>query len=333
MRTEALAIAILMTSATAAVAAEEYTEPDWLKRPTPDMLSAVWPKGAGNGRAIISCKVSTQGTLFDCKVDSEAPEGRGFGAAAIAMTPQLLMRPARHNGQPVVGNVRIPLNFKLPAGSGPPDSFGARPVVRPSMAWKRSPTYAEVAAAYPEKARSAGVGGLATLQCGFTSTGVLGYCETLREEPKGYGFGAAAKNLSKLFQAYPSPPGQRLQGAVVQLPVAFDPAMLKGGVPVVGKPNWSGVPSAEDIAGAYPKAPPGVETLRTRLACRVEQEGYVSGCRVESEDPPGNGFGPAALALAPRFRLGTWTMEGLPVVGGTVNIPLRYDAKDAPAPK
>jgi hypothetical protein len=41
------------------------------------------------------------------------------------------------------------------------------------------------------------------------------------------------------------------------------------------------------------------------------------------------GIGQAALALAPTFRLSTWTAEGLPVVGGAINIPLRYEAKAA----
>jgi hypothetical protein len=79
---------------------------DWLKKPTPDELLAVYPhealgRGLG-GEATISCLVSTQGALFDCYVTSEAPAGQNFGFAALALTPQFLMRPATLKGQPVL---------------------------------------------------------------------------------------------------------------------------------------------------------------------------------------------------------------------------------------
>lgn len=57
----------------------------------------------------------------------------------------------------------------------------------------------------------------------------------------------------------------------------------------------------------------------------MQQGGSVSDCKVVTEDPAGQGVGQAALSLAPHFRLTTWTAEGLPTVGGTINIPLRYE--------
>jgi hypothetical protein len=45
---------------------------------------------------------------------------------------------------------------------------------------------------------------------------------------------------------------------------------------------------------------------------------------VTSEEPAEFGFGQAALALAPHFRLSVWTEQGLPTVGGRVTLPIRY---------
>lgn len=335
MRTLA-AVLLLAAFTTSARAADKDTEADWIRRPTPDMLRAVWPKAAmqsgRGGQALIACKLSTQGLLFDCKVVSETPPGMGFGAAAIAMSPQLLMKPARHNGQAVVSEVRIPVKFESPGG--PMDSFGARPVVEPAMAWQRAPTYAEVAEAYPEKARKAGVGGLVSLSCHLTSTGALADCGVTREEPRGLGFGMAARRISKLFQAYPAAAdAPKLEGASVQLPVAFDPVMLKPGEQVVGKPRWVAVPSSEALSASFPKGSTATGVVRVVMQCRIEQGGSISGCKVETEEPAGQGFGQSTLQVADKMRVATWTMEGLPAVGGLVNIPLRYNLSDqSPAP-
>lgn len=320
------------------VSAEDKIVPaDWLRRPTPEMLRAVWPKAAmgkarADGKALISCKVSVQGTLFDCKVESESPPGLGFGSAAIAMAPQLLMNPATRNGQPFVSTVRIPVDFKIPGG-GPVDSFGSRAVVRPNIAWKTAPTHAEVAAAYPGKAKAARIGGVAALECTLTEIGRLRSCKTMREEPRGQGFAAAAKDLAQRFQAFPIKDGdKRLDTAVVQLPVAFVPEMLEAKEPVVGKPNWAVLPTSEAISASLAKAPGAAGGGRVAIKCAVEQTGSLSGCSVVREEPSGVGLGAAALSLVDDFRLSTWSMEGLPVVGGVVTIPIRYEFGAAPAP-
>ena len=72
-------------------------------------------------------------------------------------------------------------------------------------------------------------------------------------------------------------------------------------------------------------------TIRTVLNCTVEQGGALGGCKVDSESPAGAGA--VALTLMPRFKVSTWTMEGLPTVGGTIRVPLRYEAEPAAAPQ
>jgi TonB family protein len=331
-----LLIAILIASGSAAPvwAADEVENPDWVRRPTPEMLRGVWPtealKQGKDGRAVISCRVSLQGALYDCKVLSEEPAGLGFGYAAVLMTPQLLMKPLKINGVPQVGTIKIPIKFDVPG------RYTGRPgpaAVRPTIAWEQAPSAADIAGSYPRKARDEAVGGMVSLQCRFTYERTLGRCSIMSEEPRGYGFGAAAQEIAKKFVAGPMRPGARpLSDAMVQMPVAFSPEFLKGQGAVVGKPNWVDIPPNEDFQTAFAKPGPASGTVRVALQCVVQQGGSLSGCSVEREEPSGRGYGDAALSLARGFKLSTWTMEGLPVVGGKVNVPLRYEPPAASPP-
>jgi protein TonB len=69
------------------------------------------------GRANLSCTVTSKGTLEGCSVVSEDPADYGFGDAAIKMSKLFKMKPKTLDGAPVEGGtVRIPLAFRLPKG-------------------------------------------------------------------------------------------------------------------------------------------------------------------------------------------------------------------------
>ncbi|MBA4792186.1 MAG: energy transducer TonB [Phenylobacterium sp.] len=324
--------------------AELDTLPDWLRMPTPQDLHAVAPaeairKGVG-GRATLVCLVSRQGALFDCAVESETPAGMGFGAAAIALTPQLLMKPGTKNGEPVVSRTHIPFDFTgLERGMSGRYARVPPPVSRYFIGqptWTEAPTYAEAVAVYPEKAATRRVGGSATVKCRIDADRRLKTCQTINEEPRGFGFARAARSLSEDFEIAPLAPGSELdlEALETQYMVTFDPLMLDGEARVTGRPTWTALPSAASMAGAFPAAAQvaGVASGRVIMDCRVGEGGTVEDCRVASEDPAGYGFGPAALSLTPGFRMSVWTMEGLPTVGGRITIPLRYQNPTAEAP-
>lgn len=303
---------------------------EWVRKPTSADLLAVWPKEAARkgiaGGAILNCLLTPQGALADCFVDNEWPEGQHFGQAALAMAPQFLFKPASREGKPVPSVLRIPINFKGGQGfdSGGP---GSAKLADAAMIWPAAPTYKDVADAYPAKARAEKVAGRATLFCRFRPDGTLFHCDTVSEAPTGLGFAKAAHALSEKFRAFTATPaGTSIRDIAIQLPITFDPAMLDEGQAVVGKPQWALLPQESDVSSAFEKTPKNLGTVRVMLNCVVAQAGSVEDCAVESETPAGQGYGAAALALAKLMRLSTWTMEGLPVVGGSLRIPIRYES-------
>ncbi len=62
-----------------------------------------------------------------------------------------------------------------------------------------------------------------------------------------------------------------------------------------------------------------------RMQCSVTAQGSLTGCRIVSEDPSGQGFGAASLRMVNLFRMRPQTRDGTPVDGGSVTIPIRWN--------
>ncbi len=94
--------------------------------------------------------------------------------------------------------------------------------------------------------------------------------------------------------------------------------------PVIdGLPRWKAKPSAQDFLKVYPreayrKGLPG----RVIMTCEVLADGHLDACAVIEETPSDNGFGAAALSLAPYFQISTVDRDGRQLAGGAVRIPL-----------
>jgi hypothetical protein len=192
-----------------------------------------------------------------------------------------------------------------------------------------APSVADLAAAYPARARAAKVGGTVNLTCVIGRDLHPRDCAPLTERPGSYGFGSAAQRLAEKLTVGTSD----LIGKNVFIPVTFDPAVLTGSA-TVSKPAWAAMPTAADFQSTFPKTQNGVNDVRVVLSCTVEAGGVLGGCAVAQETPPGQGYGEGALALASKFKVAPWSTDGAPTIGAKIRLPIHYQLTPvAPPPK
>jgi TonB family protein len=114
------------------------------------------------------------------------------------------------------------------------------------------------------------------------------------------------------------------------------PASAAPKLPVEGlitEPDWAERPTGEDVARYYPTLAQYLRLSgRAEITCSVTKAGALSGCTVIGQIPVGLGFGEAAMKLSPLFRMRPRMLNGEPVSGGVVRIPIRFSmTPDAPA--
>ena len=94
---------------------------------------------------------------------------------------------------------------------------------------------------------------------------------------------------------------------------------------VITKPDWARKPTGEDMARYYPDRAQRMEVGgRATLSCTVTSKGSLEGCSVVSENPGDYGFGDAAMKLSRLFRMKPKTLDGAPVDGGQITIPIVF---------
>ena len=94
-----------------------------------------------------------------------------------------------------------------------------------------------------------------------------------------------------------------------------------------GEPYWIRTPNGDDFARYYPARAARLGVGGRAVAhCRVSATGALVDCTVAEEDPPGFGFGEAALKIMPKFKMRPLVVNGVPSTGGEINIPIRFGA-------
>jgi TonB family protein len=304
--------------------------PDWVRKPTAEEVLNYWPTEAtAGGRVRLECVVTNRGLMDNCTVSDEAPLGHGLGGAALAMSQIFVMRPMTFDGLPVSGaKVVIPINFE-----GPADRFqGALRVAR-TAPYLASPTFDQVAAAFPKSAIGSIASSHVVLRCSLRSDGHFDACDTVSETPPGHGFDFAARSLIKDFRVIVNPKTDHLSDLRVDVPFDFRDPHTPAPSLEVHDPLWIQRISPEGAGRLYPddalKA--GVQSGGATLRCSVIHDGALTDCEVQSETPAGLGFGDAALQIASVMKMNPWTGQGTPVDGMKIVLPIKLVApQEAP---
>lgn len=103
-------------------------EPSWIHQPTAAEMMAYYPPAAAKAKAtglvVLLCTVKTNGYAEGCAVESESPAEQHFGDAALKLSRLFQFHPKTIDGQAVDAAIKVPINFKVPAGGASARAFG-----------------------------------------------------------------------------------------------------------------------------------------------------------------------------------------------------------------
>ena len=313
------------------------TKPVWLRKPTGDDFAANYPPDAQSkgldGQAVIKCRAVADGKLKDCNVLAEFPKNVGFGKASIALGRYFQMKPTAADGQSVDGAViMIPLVWRVSSNPERSITIGGAP-------WMSSPTQSELIAAFPSAAVGKVDRGLVQLGCDITGMGGLTGCKASSAAPPGLGFEEAALILSKKFEVSLQWRIEFIGAIHVNIPIQFataDSEIWKAHN--LGKIDWIQAADVQMAQAAFPTAATkaGATSGSAVVNCAVADNGALTGCAPESEDPAGMGFGPAVAEVAGHFVMNPWAATGIPAGGAHIRLPMtlvRGDPAPTPATK
>lgn len=325
---------------------------------------SIWPAGqfsaGARAQVVLTCDVDVHGLAEQCRVAYESPQGKGFGAAALALRPTFKFAPIQGPDGPVDGQLNIGINYRAAeaennltalnnsARSVQPDDSSAmgnlggheinarnlevyhNPVERRRLtmidtpAWVQAPGFDDLARAYP--AQGGGAEGYAVAHCGVARTGALVGCAVVKETPTRHEFAKAALSLTPQFRISPEALAQAPKGAPIEVdvPIRFPPpGQAKDRT--VRAPQWIPGYDPRSLMRDFPTAVAKPGSPGAVVQCRVGEGGGLTGCAIELTSPDGIDFDEAAVRLASRLKMNLWSAEAGPVQGGVVHLPVRLD--------
>jgi len=322
-----LVLAATLACVAAPAVSEESIRPqpaDWLFRPGITEFRAAYPAEAAqdntSGKALVNCRVSSDGSLRDCAAVSEEPTGRGFGAAAVSIVAQARLKPAfvkKHAD----AMISLPANFS-------PGMLYDRPIT-----WINRPSAQQYNAAWPQKAFTQGIDGAATIACRINFAGALEQCKVRSESPAGMAFGESALLLAPAFRFKPVTRDGKPVLAPVTIPINFKTgpgaARTSAVAPqavedarILNAPPFDKAPTYADIIAAWPGGSSNAAEGNAAMRCRLHETGLLDDCSFSYVSAPK--FERPSRELAKKFhvKVGSATREQLKDV--FVSVPIQF---------
>jgi TonB family protein len=167
-----------------------------------------------------------------------------------------------------------------------------------------------------------GVTARVTMQCVVGTETAVKDCRAASAEPAGKGFEETSVKISPLLRVRSG----REPGEPVSLTLAYRGVDAAPAEPhVMVDPDWAQVPTGDQLRRVYPRrALSAGVTGQARFRCTLTVAGLLTECTIVSENPPGLGFGDAALQVIDAFRAWPAMIDGEPFGGPTIEVPLVF---------
>jgi hypothetical protein len=203
--------------------------PVWIEAASFDDLAAAYPAAGGGeeGYAAAHCRVERDsakaGTLRDCQILKESPDGHGFGKAALALTAKFRADPAPLDRAPNHDQIWVDIQMRLPPPKPP---AGEHTITSPRWIVTVDPKI--LPQLFPPQAAARGLtAGEGVARCRVASDGALTACVPEAADPGGLGFAEVAVRVaSKMRMNLWSADGAPVNGGLVHIPVRLN---LDGG--------------------------------------------------------------------------------------------------------
>jgi len=148
------------------------------------------------------------------------PPGSVPARATPASAGPDVLRVSRSTVTPGPSSPEIQRVAQVTQGKATPEAGLAAYLQSPN--WTRRPGVEDLMKVYPPEAVRSRIEGDVLLHCHVLATGKLSDCGVLRETPQGAGFGAAALELTDLFEAREQvPDGGPKRGTDIRIPIRF----------------------------------------------------------------------------------------------------------------
>src|SRR5579885_2161734 len=123
-------------------------------------------------------------------------------------------------------------------------------------------------------------------------------------------------------RAGPTMPGSQQEYSDIS---QFGEPLVRRQIAMLNNPVWASTASYADLMRAYPSKGDGADGYGV-AHCQVAKNGRLSGCMPIREDPPGRGFGKAAVALASKFTVSREWTSAPGHAALWVDVPIRFPA-------